>query len=55
MFSQEDDGLAYVKEKGVLLNEPGGQDSVAAVPPDLEDAVRDAQDQCAGECIFIEQ
>ncbi len=55
VFTQEDDGLAYVKEKGVVLSEPGGRDSMAAVPPDLEDAVRDAQDQCAGECIFIEE
>jgi hypothetical protein len=28
---------------------------LAAVPAELEDAVRDAKDQCAGECIFIEE
>jgi ferredoxin len=54
VFTLKDDGLAYVKEGEVVRN-PGGRDGVAAVPAGLADAVRDAQDQCAGECIFIEE
>ena len=54
MFTLRDDGLAYVKEGDVVRN-PGGSAGLAAVPAGLEDAVRDAQDQCAGECIFIEE
>jgi ferredoxin len=41
MFEMQDDGLAHVKQAG-------------AVPTELEDAARDAQAQCAGECIYVE-
>jgi ferredoxin len=54
MFTLRDDGLAYVKE-GDEVRIPGGSMGLAAVPAELEDAVRDAKDQCAGECIFIEE
>jgi len=54
VFTLRDDGLAYVKEGDVVHN-PGGSAEPAAVPAGLEDAVRDAKDQCAGECIFIEE
>jgi ferredoxin len=53
-FTLRDDGLAYVKE-GDLVHSSGGSAGLAAVPAGLEDAVRDAHDQCAGECIFIEE
>jgi ferredoxin len=42
MFEMGDDGLAHVKLAG-------------AVPTQLEDNVLEARDQCAGECIYIEQ
>lgn len=41
VFEMQDDGLAYVKQAGV-------------VPGDLESVVLDAQAQCAGECIHVE-
>ena len=47
------DGLAYVKEGDRVLNDPGGSEGVAQVPPDFEDAVREAAEECPGECIFI--
>ena len=54
IFTQLDDGLSYVKQDGKVLGNPGGQGSTALVPSDQEAAVREAADQCAGECIFIE-
>lgn len=53
VFVLADDGLSYVKEGDAVLRHPGGAGSVAAVPADLEDAVREAADECPGECIFI--
>jgi len=41
-FEMQDDGLAHVKLSG-------------AVPPELEEAVLDAQSQCAGECIYVDR
>ena len=55
VFTLLDDGLAYVKEGDDVKNEPGGSAGMAAVPPDLEDAVTEASEECPGECIFIEQ
>jgi ferredoxin len=55
VFTLMDDGLAYVKEDGKILNEPGGSGSMALVPEDLEEAVQEASEECPGECIFIEQ
>jgi ferredoxin len=55
VFILLDDGLAYVKEGDRVLSDPGGAASVAAVPSELEDAVREAAEECPGECIFIEE
>jgi ferredoxin len=55
VFTQLDDGLTYVKQDGVVLGTPGGKGSLALVSAEHEVAVRDAADQCAGECIFIEE
>ncbi len=53
VFTLLDDGLAYVKQDGSVLNEPGGSAQTAAVDPSLEDAVTEAAEECPGECIFI--
>lgn len=55
VFTLLDDGLAYVKEGGVALDDPGGHEGLATVPPGLEDSVGEAAEECPGECIFIEQ
>jgi ferredoxin len=55
VFTQLDDGLTYVKQGGMVLDKPGGKASLALVAAGDEPAVRDAADQCAGECIFIEE
>ncbi len=54
VFVLLDDGLAYVKQDGVALDDPGGAASQATVPEGLEDAVIEAAEECPGECIFIE-
>ena len=54
VFTLLDDGLAYVKDDGSVLSEPGGAASQAAVPGPLEEAVVEAAEECPGECIFVE-
>ncbi|MGH9120870.1 MAG: ferredoxin, partial [Acidimicrobiales bacterium] len=54
VFTLLDDGLSYVKEGDTVLETPGGHDSLAAVPAGMEEAVREAAEECPGECIFIE-
>ena len=54
VFVQLEDGIAYVAEAGVALNDPGGSGSLAEVPDRASQAVIDAAIQCPGECIFIE-
>ena len=54
VFVQLEDGIAYVAEFGVALNDPGGAGSLAFVPDRDWQAVVDAADDCPGECIFIE-
>ncbi len=54
VFTLLDDGLAYVKQDGQALSDPGGAGGMAVVPSRLEDAVREAGEECPGECIFIE-
>jgi len=54
VFMLLEDGIAYVKEKGRALNDPGQWDSLARVPRPLEAAVISAAEHCPGECIFIE-
>ncbi|MGO8687770.1 MAG: ferredoxin [Candidatus Dormibacteria bacterium] len=55
VFTQLDDGLSYVKQGEVVLETPGGRESFAVVAAEHQGAVREAADQCAGECIFIEE
>jgi ferredoxin len=54
VFTLLEDGIAYVKEAGRVLNDPGQASSLAAVPKVLEHDVVQAADDCPGECIFIE-
>ena len=54
VFTLLEDGIAYVKEGGRVLNDPGGAASLARVPFQLEVDVVAAADDCPGECIFVE-
>jgi ferredoxin len=54
VFTLLEDGIAYVKEAGRVLNDPGGAGSLARVPRALEVDVVAAADDCPGECIFVE-
>jgi ferredoxin len=54
VFTILEDGIAYVVEDGVVLNDPGGARSMAAVPERYEQVVVDCSNQCPGECIFVE-
>ena len=49
------DGLAYVKDGDRVMGDPGGSAGLATVPLEHEDAVREAAEECPGECIFIEE
>jgi ferredoxin len=55
VFTLLDDGLSYVKEGDKIFNDPGGHAGLAVVPDDMEDATREAAEECPGECIFIEE
>ena len=55
VFTLLEDGLAYVKQDGRVLDDPGGSEGLAAVPSDYEDGVREAAEECPGEGIFIEE
>jgi ferredoxin len=64
VFTLLDDGLSYVKEEHLdaegkkvtkIFDNPGGQEGLAAVPEDMEEATREAAEECPGECIFIEE
>jgi ferredoxin len=52
VFPLLDDGLAYVKQDGSVLSDPGGAEGLALVPPELVGAVTEASEECPGECIF---
>ena len=54
VFTLLEDGIAYVKERGRALNDPGGAASLARVPAHLEVDVVAAAEDCPGECIFVE-
>jgi ferredoxin len=54
VFTQLDDGIAYVVEDGVVLNDPGSGGSLARVDSKNMAAVVMAADVCPGECIFID-
>jgi ferredoxin len=54
VFTQLEDGIAYVTERGLPLNDPGGAGSLAPVPRrHVQNAIH-AAEACPGECIFIE-
>lgn len=54
VFTILEDGIAYVKEDGAVLNDPGGAGSLATVPERFEQVVVESSEQCPGECIFVE-
>ena len=54
VFTLLDDGLAYVKDGGKVLSDPGGVEGLASVPANLEEATIESAEECPGECIFIE-
>lgn len=54
VFTQLEDGIAYVVEDGVVLNDPGSAGSLARVDPRHVNAVVMAAEVCPGECIFID-
>ena len=54
VFTLLDDGLAYVKDGGKVLSDPGGVEGLAPVASNLEEAVIESAEECPGECIFIE-
>ena len=53
VFTLKDNGLTYVKQGETIFDDPGGEAQMALVPADLEDSVREAADECPGECIFL--
>jgi ferredoxin len=54
VFTILEDGIAYVLEDGLALNDPGGSRQMAVIPESLLREVVDAAEACPGECIFIE-
>ncbi len=54
VFTLQDDGIAYVKDDGTVCDNPGGATQKAQVPAKLEEAVKEASEECPGECIFVE-
>jgi len=54
VFTLLEDGIAYVCEDGVVLNDPGMAESQARVPEQHDELVIRAAEICPGECIFIE-
>lgn len=54
VFTQLEDGIAYVCEYGQPLNDPGSAGSLATVPRRHVTNVIHAAEACPGECIFIE-
>ncbi len=54
VFTLLEDGIAYVIERGEILNDPGGSGSLASVSErNVADTIH-AAELCPGECIFIE-
>jgi ferredoxin len=54
VFTQLEDGIAYVVQDGEVLNDPGSAGSLARVEPKHFASVVQAAEVCPGECIFIE-
>ena len=53
VFVQLEDGIAYVAQDGVTLNDPGSSGSLAIVDEKNHVEVVKAAEVCPGECIFI--
>jgi ferredoxin len=49
-----EDGISYVRDDTSVGNDPGGVESMVAVPARHEQAVLHAAMDCPGECIFVE-
>jgi ferredoxin len=54
VFVQLEDGIAYVVQGGVTLNDPGSSGSLAIVEVKNQVDVVKAAEVCPVECIFIE-
>lgn len=54
VFTLLEDGIAYVKQEGQVMNDPGGSAGLATVRTGLAQAVVHAAEDCPGECIFVE-
>jgi ferredoxin len=54
VFVQLEDGIAYVAQDGVTLNDPGSSGSLAIVDEKNHVEVVKSAEVCPGECIFIE-
>ena len=54
VFVQLEDGIAYVVQGGVTLNDPGSSGSLETVDVKNQIDVVKAAEVCPGECIFIE-
>ena len=54
VFVQLEDGIAYVVQSGVTLNDPGSSGSLAIVEAKNQVEVVKAAEVCPGDCIFIE-
>jgi ferredoxin len=55
VFVMLEDGIAYVRQDGEALNDPGGSGSLAQVPTGCIPDVLAAAEACPGECIFVEE
>jgi ferredoxin len=53
LFSVGDDFLAYVRQDGKALTEPGGEASQAVVPEHLEDLAEECAKACPASCIHL--
>lgn len=56
VFMLLEDGLSYVRDSvGAARNDPGGRESIVAVPTRLTGQAIAAALDCPGECIFLEE
>ena len=53
LFSVGNDFLAYVRQDGKVLNQPGGEASQATVPVQLEDLAEHCAKACPAACIHL--
>ncbi|WP_371476995.1 ferredoxin [Kitasatospora sp. NBC_00315] len=53
LFGIGNDFLAYVREEGRLLEQPGGEDSQAEVPEHLEELAEICARACPASCIHL--